>query len=89
MELCVSYCELKVSIHHDVSMTTVVHLHRQSSLTQVTCTSSPQDVTGVGLVTVYIDSDVITNTVLESPLNTQTTLITIQCLLLGPYLCKS
>ena len=62
MELCVSYCELKVSIHHDVSMTTVVHLRRQSSLTQVTCTSSAQIVTGVGLVTVYIDSDVITNT---------------------------
>ncbi len=60
MELCVSYCELKVSIHHDVSMTTVVHLHRQSSLTQVTCTSSAQNVTGVGLVTVYIDSDVTT-----------------------------
>ena len=62
MELCVSYCELKVSIHHDVSMTTVVHLHRQSSLTQVICTSSAQNVTGVGLVTVYIDSEVITNT---------------------------
>ena len=62
MELCVSYCELKVSIHHDVSMTTVVHLHRQSSLTQVTCTSSAQNVTSVGLVTVYIDSEVTTNT---------------------------
>ena len=62
MELCVSYCELKVSIHHDVSMTTVVHLHRQSSPTQVTCTSSVQNVTGVGLVTVYIDSEVTTNT---------------------------
>ena len=62
MELCVSYCELKISIHHDVSMTTVVHLHRQSSLTQVTCTSSAQNVTGVGLVTVYIDSEVTTNT---------------------------
>ena len=61
MEPCVSYCELKVSIHHDVSMTTVVHLHRQSSLTQVTCTSSAQNVTGVSLVTLYIDSEVITN----------------------------
>ena len=48
-----SYCELKVSIHHDVSMTTVVHLHRQSSLTQVNCTSSAQNMTGVGVVTVY------------------------------------
>ena len=55
------YCELKVSIHY-VSMTTVVHLHRQSSLTQVTCTSSAQNVTGVGLVTVYIDSEVTNNT---------------------------
>ena len=62
MELCVSYCKLKVSIHHDVSMTTVVHLHRQSSLTQVTCTSSAQNVTGIGLVTVYIDSEETTNT---------------------------
>ena len=62
MELCVSCCELKVSIHHDVSMTTVVHLHRQSSLTQVTCTSSAQNVTGVGLVTVYIDREVTNNT---------------------------
>ena len=62
MELCVSYCELKVSIHHDVPMTTVVHLHRQSSQTKVTCTSSAQNVTGVGLVTVYIDSEVTTNT---------------------------
>ena len=42
-------------------MTTVVHLHRQSSLTQVTCTSSAQNVAGVGLVTVYIDSE-MTNT---------------------------
>ena len=56
-----SYCELKVSIHHDVSMTTVVHLHRQSSLTQVTCTSSAQNVTGVGVVTVYIDNEVTIN----------------------------
>ena len=62
MELSVSYCELKVSIHHDVSMTTVVHLHRHSSLTQFTCTSSAQNVTGFGLVTVYIDSEVTTNT---------------------------
>ena len=63
MELCVSCCELKVSIHHDVSMTTVVHLYRQSSLTEVTCTSSAVNRTGVGLVTVYIDSEVTTNTV--------------------------
>ena len=42
-------------------MSTVVHLHRQSSHTQVTCTSSAQNVTGVGLVTVYIDNEVITN----------------------------
>ena len=56
-----SYCELKVSIHHDVSMTTVVHLHRQSSLTQVNCTSSAQNVTGVGVVTVYIDNEVTIN----------------------------
>ena len=42
-------------------MYTVVHLHRQSSLTQVTCTSSAQNVTGVGLVTVYIDNEVTTN----------------------------
>ena len=55
------YCELKVSIHHDVSMSTVVHFHRQSSLTQVTCTSSAQNVTGVGLMTVYIDNEVTTN----------------------------
>ena len=56
-----SYCELKVSIHHDVSMTTVVHLHRQSSLTQVHCTSSAQNVTGVGVVTVCIDNEVTIN----------------------------
>ena len=56
-----SYCELKVSIHHDVSMTTVVHLHRQSSLTQVNCTSYAQNVTGVGMVTVYIDNEVTIN----------------------------
>ena len=61
MELCVSYCELKVSIHQNVSMTTVVHLHRQLSLTEITCTSSAVR-TGVGLVTVYIDSEVTTNT---------------------------
>ena len=63
MELCVSYCELKVSIHHVVLfMTTVGHLHRQSSLTQVTCKSSAQNVTGIGLVTVYIDSELTNNT---------------------------
>ena len=56
-----SYCKLKVSIHHDVSMTTVVHLRRQSSLTQVNCTSSAQNVTGVGMVTVYIDNEVTIN----------------------------
>ena len=56
-----SYCELKDSIHHDVSITTVLHLHRQSSLTQVNCTSSAQNMTGVGLVTVYIDNEVIIN----------------------------
>ena len=56
-----SYCKLKVSFHHDGSMTTVVHLHRQSSLTQVNCTSSAQNVTGVGMVTVYIDNEVSTN----------------------------
>ena len=42
-------------------MSTVVHLHRQSSLTQVTCTSSAQNVIGVGLVTVNIDNDTATN----------------------------
>ena len=56
-----SYRELKVSIHHDVSMTTAVHLHRQSSLTQVNCTSSAQNATGVGVVTVYIDNEVTIN----------------------------
>ena len=45
-------------------MTTVVHLHRHSSLTQITCTSSAQNVTGAGTVTVYIDNEVtINNTV--------------------------
>eukprot|EP00731_Ephydatia_muelleri_P021558 Em0014g149a len=33
----------------------------QSSLTQVTCTSSAQNVTGVGVVTVYIDNEVTIN----------------------------
>lgn len=56
-----SYCELKVSIHHDMPMTTVVHLHRYSSLTQVTCNSSAQNVTGFGMVTVYIDNEVTIN----------------------------
>lgn len=56
-----SYCELKVSIHHDVSMTTVIHLHRHSSLTQITCTSSAQNGTGVGMVTVYIDNEMTIN----------------------------
>ena len=56
-----SYCKLKVSIHHDVSMTTVLHLHRQSSLAQVNCTSSAQNMTGVGVVTVYIDNEVTIN----------------------------
>ena len=55
------YCELKVSIHHDVSMTTVLHLHRQSSLTQVNCISSAQNMTGVGVVTVHIDNEVTIN----------------------------
>ena len=58
MEPYASYC---VSIHRDVSMTTVVHLHRQSSLTQVNCTSSAQNMTGVGVVTVYIDNEVTIN----------------------------
>ena len=54
---------MKVSIHFDVSITTVVHLHRHSSLTQVTCTSSAQNVmAGIGLVTVYIDSELTINT---------------------------
>ena len=61
METCASYCKMKVSIHHDVSMTTVLHLHRQSSLTQVNCTSFAQNVTGVGVVTVYIDNEVTSN----------------------------
>ena len=56
-----SYCKLKVSFHLGGSMTTVVHLHRQSSLTQVNCTSSAQNVTGVGVVTVYIDNEVTIN----------------------------
>ncbi|KAL5475143.1 hypothetical protein EMCRGX_G027206 [Ephydatia muelleri] len=34
---------------------------RQSSLTQVNCTSSAQNVTGVGMVTVYIDNEVTIN----------------------------
>ena len=55
-----SYCKLKVSIHHDVSMTTVLHLYRQSSLTQVHCTSSAQNMTGVGVVT-DIDNEVTIN----------------------------
>ena len=53
-------CKLKVRCVHD-GMTTVVHLHRQSSLTQVNCTSSAQNMTGVVMVTVYIDNEVTIN----------------------------
>ena len=51
-----SYCKLKVRCVHDHCCTPP-----QSSLTQINCTLSAQNMTGVVMVTVYIDNEVTIN----------------------------